>query len=294
MAKKIILSVLAFFILAAGVVAGVLLVQRNQDIREKAAPATTLSFSPLTQTKSPNQTATFNVSMNTGENLVTGLDIEIIFDPTILKVDQVTPTSALANFATPIKNEIDNTVGKIRYATYTVDKTKALTGDLDVLTITGTILGTAANGTYQITYGANTVVAATLEGQNVLIDKAAGSIVIADGLTASPSPTPSPSKSPSPSPTGTFDAFSSATPTVTATSTASGTGTSRATATSTATSTSRATATATSTSASTPTSNSTATATATSNLPVTGISFPFVLVSLVGFILIITSLLLVF
>lgn len=190
---KIILSILGFLVLGAGIIAGVYLVSKNQDIREKAAPATTLSLFPSSQEKSGGQTFNLTIKANSGENKITGIDIEVKFNPAVIQMTQMSATSAISNLSTVIKNgEINNITGKARFVAFTASKDNAISGSLDIITLSGTIVSGAPVGNAQITFSDSSTVAAADEGVNVIITTAPANISVSsfDGSNVvSPTPT---------------------------------------------------------------------------------------------------------
>lgn len=204
--KKVLVSVIIFVILAIGIFAGVYLVQQNQDINEKAAPSSNLLFSPQTISVTRGQNFTTNSRISTGANKITGIDIEFTYNPAAITLSQMTPTSGLVNFTSVIRNEIDNTNGKARYIAYVLDRNLGISGDIDILTLTGTVLTNSTAGSYQISYSAITTLAALNESQNVVTGKTPLTLNVtlptaSSSPTPSPSPSPTVSPSPSPSPT---------------------------------------------------------------------------------------------
>lgn len=184
--KKIIFSVFAFLILASGIVAGVYLVQKDQDIREKAAPATSLSFIPSSVTRNPGQTLNLTVNANTGENKITGIDIEISFDPAVIQLSEMDPMPAISPLSTVIKNGvIDNTTGKARYAAFTINRDDAVFGSLDVLSLTGTIVNSAVSGSSEVSFTTLTTISAVDEGVNVIVNKSSATVNVSSGSTQS-------------------------------------------------------------------------------------------------------------
>lgn len=275
---KIIISILGFLVLIAGIAAGVYLVQKNQDIREKAAPATTLSLSPSTINKNPGQTINLTINANTNENKITGIDIEVSFDSSVIQLNQMSATSSISNLSTIIKNgEINNTTGKARFAAFTVTKSQAISGNISLISLTGTIVNNAISGNYPITFTENTTLAAADEGQNVLINKSSASVIVSSGGGGTQQPTA----------TATATSTAKATATATSTpiqsgSTSGGTGGSNVTVPTT-----------------TPTPiqsgpKQAAVQTSTPDLPVTGVSLPFMAGVSLGVIGIVTSLFLAF
>ena len=87
--KKIVFFVVGFILLIT-IPAIVYFVGQSQDIRSKAAPATTLLFSPTTVTKPVDEQFTVNVDMNTGTNNVTAVKVVVTFDSTKLEATSIT------------------------------------------------------------------------------------------------------------------------------------------------------------------------------------------------------------
>jgi len=249
---KLTFSIFGLLLLVAGLISGTILVRKNQDIREKAAPASSLSIFPISQNKFPGQSINLSVKLNTGENQVTGIDIQLIFDPSAIQLSQISATSAIVSFRNVIKNEINNSGGTARFAAFTLDKLEAISGDLDILNISGSILNSATSGSYQISFDSITSVSAVDEGQNVLISMVPGTIDVSGGIV----PTNSPTFTPTPTNTFTSTTIPTATPTISLNSTL------------------------------------TSEATIPPNLPVSGISFPTIVSFVFGSLLVLGSVLL--
>ena len=214
MNKKTITTILMFVLLIGGITAGTFLVQQNQNLEEKAAPLTTISFNPNAATIVRGQNFTTSSRISTSTNKVTGVDIEITYNPAVVQLTQLLPTSALAPFTNPqtgsvIKNEINNQTGNARFIAYTLNRDLGILGtNLDILTISGQVLSNATPGAYQLTYGPLTAIAAVGESQNAIISKTNYALTVAaptpsPTVSPTPSPTPSPSPTASPSPTPT-------------------------------------------------------------------------------------------
>lgn len=210
--KKLVFGVLAFVLLAGGTAAGVYLVKRSQDFREKAAPATTLRFSPPSQSKSPGDPFDFSVQINTGgagaANSVTGYKVEITYNPQAVEVTAVAKGSFAAPLSQSVPNvdQIDAANGKIVANAYTLDTGAAASGEGDLLRVTGRVKPSATAGQYNFEFtGGTEVVGIGEQGANLLTDTSSGSIIVLAAGIPSPSPSPSPSAapasaSPSPSP----------------------------------------------------------------------------------------------
>lgn len=212
--KKLIVAIVVVVVLVVGVIAGILLVRRSQDIRRKAAPATTLKVSPSTQSKLPGQSVTFTILMDTGENEVTGVDLSLNFDTSAIEITSVIKGSGISIFDQITKDEIDNDAGTVSYSAFTLNATSAVSGAfLEALRITGEVRETATAGTYQMVFFPTSSVTG-VDGDNVLLTDTPGSLSVL-ALAASSTPTASPDPDASPSPTATPTATASATPTAT-------------------------------------------------------------------------------
>lgn len=87
--KKIVFFVVGILLLVA-VPATVYFVGRKQDIRSRAAPATTISFNPTSVTKAVDEQFTVNVNVNTETNSITAIKVAVVFDSTKLEATSIT------------------------------------------------------------------------------------------------------------------------------------------------------------------------------------------------------------
>lgn len=76
---------------------GMYLVNMRQDIRNRAAPATTLAITPAAIVKKVGDTFTMEVTIDTGENQVVAAELHINFDPTKLEAQTVNNGSLFGN-----------------------------------------------------------------------------------------------------------------------------------------------------------------------------------------------------
>lgn len=175
-------TIIVLSLTVLGIIAGVTLINSPQNINEKAAAETTLLLTPSIQEVNLGKSFTNIVTVDSGENKITGIDLELHFNPTVLKIDEVKPTSELVNFNTVIKNEIDNTNGKIRYTAFTFDKNLAISGKLGLLTIYGSVPNNVTEGTYNFEFADSSIVIATGEGQNAISSITNAEIKIIGGV----------------------------------------------------------------------------------------------------------------
>ncbi len=87
--KKAFLFVFIGLILLA-IPATVFLVGKNQELRKRAAPATTLSFSPAKTSVKVGETFQLDVQVNTADNQVVAAELHILFDPEFLEAQTIT------------------------------------------------------------------------------------------------------------------------------------------------------------------------------------------------------------
>lgn len=202
--KSVIFSIIGMVVLFGGIIAGSLLVKRNQDFRERAAPATVLRLTSTSQSVAPGESFNLDVLMDTGENSATGVDVIVNFDANNFSVSSVQKGAGISNLSNELRNNYDNNTGTVTYSAYTLDSSSAVNGSgIAVLRITLLAKDTSTAGSYPFTFGNATAVAGTGEGQNVLIDTVPVSVAITSGgvggggdqqtvqQTATPTPTSS-------------------------------------------------------------------------------------------------------
>jgi len=214
---KIVLAVVAVVVLLGGLAVGIFLSSQEQDISSEAAPATTLKISPSTQTKFPGQTVTFTVVVNTGDNLATGVDINLRYDPLVVEVETVIKGSGISSFDQITKDNVDPVEGTISYSAFTSNALAAVGGtSLEILSVTGRVLDDARSGNYDIIFSGTTTVSGVEDGEDILIGQTKGtlSILAAAGKGDDASPTSSASATPTSSASATPTSSASATPEV--------------------------------------------------------------------------------
>jgi hypothetical protein len=173
-------KIISLSVLVIALAFGVIYSNLNNNINERASSDTKLYVSPSSQDLHINDNFTSQIGMDSGVNKVTGIDLVIKFDPKMLQVSEVKPTTEIANFSSIIKNEIDNSTGKIRYVAFTFDKNLAVSGNLKVLNINGHIPQTAQIGSSEIKIDSTSLVSATGEGQNVLLEALSGTVKVVE------------------------------------------------------------------------------------------------------------------
>lgn len=216
MKKVIIIAVM--LTLVATIPLLVFFIQKQQDLRSRAAPATTIRFSPNTvSTTASGAQFDVQVQVNTGPNLINGAALLIKFPQTQLEVVNVTHNTSIftsgASF-TILTNIKNNDTGNIDYSFYTLDgeATSPTSGDpwITVATVT---FRPKANGSGNVTFDSRTAVVASNESTNVLIGGTDSQVAVTVGGGGnSPSPTQPAGNSPTPTTGG---ATNTLTPTLT-------------------------------------------------------------------------------
>lgn len=174
--NKIITLSITVIVLALGIIFN----NQNKNINEKASSDTKLFISPSSQDAHVNDSFTVQIGLDSGTNKVTGIDLVVKFDPKVVQINEVKATAESANLNTIIKNEIDNSTGKIRYVAFTADKSLALSGNLKILTLNGRISQTSSLGNSEISIDPTSLVSATGEGQNVLLESIVGVVKVTE------------------------------------------------------------------------------------------------------------------
>ncbi|MBI3577475.1 hypothetical protein HY086_05555 [Candidatus Gottesmanbacteria bacterium] len=97
--KKVFLLLSIILILIA-IPATVFLVGKQQELRKKAAPATTLAFSPASVNKKVGETFSLEVTIDAGENQVVAAELHIVYDPVKLEAQTITNSTLFPNILT--------------------------------------------------------------------------------------------------------------------------------------------------------------------------------------------------
>ncbi len=182
---KRIVTVIGALLLVIAVPATVLLTMRSQELRKKAAPATTLSLSPATISKAVGEEFTLEVRMNTGDNQIIAVQLNLIYDPTKLQADWIHNGTMFPNILT--SGVAAN--GTITMALGATNTTTPITGTGTVATIKFTALA-ATTAPVSVRFAQDTFVGALNEGTvNALTSSTPATITIGSGSQVTPTPT---------------------------------------------------------------------------------------------------------
>ncbi len=220
--KKLFLFVSIGLMLLA-IPATVFLVGKNQEVRKKAAPASTITLAPTALTKKVGDTFTLEVKLDTASNQVGVVQIRIVYDPAKLQGLDITNGPLAPSIR--VSGKIDP-VGKASITVSAKSTAEPITGAGTVAVLTMKVIDSSASPvSVRFAPAPETFANAIGEGENnVLIGTTPSNITLlrADGTqeTATTSVTPPPSVTITTTPTGTPSG--SLTPTLTPTLAATG------------------------------------------------------------------------
>lgn len=181
--KRTVVIIFAIFLLLA-IPISVFVVMKNQELRKKASPATSLSITPTTLAKTVGEEFTLEVKMNTAENQIVAVDLKIIFDATKLEGVWIRNGSMFPNI---LSSGVVGS-GTASIALGAPNTTTPVTGTGTVATLR--LKAIAATTTpVTVRFGSDTFVGALNEGStNALQTSVPATITIGGGATT-PTPT---------------------------------------------------------------------------------------------------------
>lgn len=158
-------------------------VQKPQELRRKAAPATTLSFVPSSTTVQRGAAFTLDVAVDTGENTISAVDLTVSFDKDRLKAQAIVAGDFLTTVL--VSGSITDSQAKITLGSPPTFPHK---GKGKLATVTFQAKG---EGTTQVRVDDATQVAGIGEGDNVVVGKTPATVTITGGG-GGPQPSPAP------------------------------------------------------------------------------------------------------
>ena len=200
-------------LLLVGIPITIYMVQQQQTIKQRAAPATNLSFNPDSSTSNPivknvGDNLSIDVMVDPGTNLVSTLTMEIQYDPDKLATASSNAFQINSSLFPSVTEGPTFLPGKITVAMSTgLDLTKAIQIKSKVATINFKALAaTAADTPTLVRYGVNTIVTSggpeSQPLENVLASSNPATIVINSGPGITPTePPPPPADTTTPAPT---------------------------------------------------------------------------------------------
>lgn len=207
-------SLMAAFVLLAGMGIVILLMKNTQDTRSRATlTGTTLALSPATKTGSIGETFSVGITMNTDTDTVSAAELHLSYDPTAIQILSFTAGTPLPVVLVP-ETHNNGTIA----VTLGVQPTSPFKGAGIVGTWTVKILAAKQSS---VSFTSATQVAVLGKNTNALTTKTGSTITgtVAGTPTPTPlsSPTPTPTYSPTPTliptPTSTPEPTSTPTPT---------------------------------------------------------------------------------
>lgn len=209
--KRIIFIVVALIILAA-IPATVYLARTRQELRQKAAPATTLSFSPQTSTKKVDDTFSLEIRIDTAENQVVAAELHVTFDPEKLEAQSITNGQLFPQILG--SGQVERGAASITVGAASATTPVTGTGTAAVVRFKAL---SATTSPVSVRFAPTTFVGALGENAtNVLVGSTPATITIQAGTTIAPTPTATPSAglsptlTPAPLATGSTQASASA------------------------------------------------------------------------------------
>ncbi len=97
---KRVFLLLSILLILIAIPVTVFLVAQQQELRKKAAPATTLSIVPSALTKKTGEVFSLDIAIDTGDNQVVAAELHVVFDPTKLEAQTITNSSLFPNILT--------------------------------------------------------------------------------------------------------------------------------------------------------------------------------------------------
>jgi len=204
------LLILAFIFILVAIPLTVFLARQQQDIRQRAAPATTIAFQPSQITVAPGQEFDLDAVITSNENVVCAAELHITFSAQYLEALSITSADFMPNI-------LESGVPQSGSASITVGAgTQCVQGTGSVARIHFRALADTEGSATAVNFAATSQVAAAGEGAtDVLVSSSPAQVTIAAAGGASPSPSAVASPAVSPSP-GSASPSPSATPLVSA------------------------------------------------------------------------------
>lgn len=168
-------------------------VKHQQDVRSRAAPATTLTLLPAQLQKNAGDTFTLDIHIDTGTNDVTLAKIDLIFDATALEALSITNGPLAPRIYSP------GTVspGNAGISIGAESELKPISGSGTIAVIRLKVIGTSATPV-SLQFSSATVVSGLSETINVLTGTTPAILTIAGGQSQGTTLTPTPTLTPQP------------------------------------------------------------------------------------------------
>jgi large repetitive protein len=199
MGKKILLILLALILLIS-IPLTLFVLNKNQELRQKAAAATTMQLLPAQLTKKIGDEFSLDAVVDTGPNAVQEVLVEVEYDATKLKALSLTNSATFPNI---IASENITDDGKASIAVGTASIAQPFSGTATAVTIRFQALAGTGTTPAKVSFSTKTFVGSTAEGKdNALIGSDFATITITGAQgDSSGAATPTPTKVVTPTPT---------------------------------------------------------------------------------------------
>lgn len=194
---------LVMLLLLVAIPATIFLVGKNQELRQKAAPATSLAITPAIVSKKVSDTFSMEVTIDTGANQVVAAELHLVFDPAKLEAQTITNGALFPNILA--SGIVDRGTASITVGAQSA--TKPVTGKGTVAVVKFKALE-KTDTPASIRLAPNTFVGSLGEGSvNVLVGSTPANVTITEGGTggagaaAVPTATPTATLKITPTPT---------------------------------------------------------------------------------------------
>lgn len=180
----------------------VFVVMRRQELRKKAAPATTLALIPASITKRVGETFPLEVKIDTGENRVVAAEIHLVFDPEKLEAHTITNGPLFPNILA--SGIVDRGIAAITVGA--ASATTPVTGSGTAVVVRFKALAPTTTP-ISVRFASDTFVGSLGEGAtNVLVGSTPATVIITTDSLFQPTTTPPPGLlNLSPSPTASLN-----------------------------------------------------------------------------------------
>jgi len=184
--KRVVIIVVSLLLFLA-IPASVFLSMRSQELRKKAAPATTLTLTPASVTKAVNEDFTLEVRMDTAENQIVAVELNLTFDPTKLQAEWIHNGTMFPNILS--SGTVGN--GTVSIALGATNTTTPITGTGTVATIKFKALAPTSSPV-SVRFSTDTFVGALNEGSTNALTSSVPSTITITGSNSTITPTATP------------------------------------------------------------------------------------------------------
>src|SRR3989344_2798285 len=108
--KKTIFSIIVGVLILISLPVALFLLNRQQDIRQRAASTTTLSIIPDSTDQTVGNAFDAKIMLDTGTNQITAVDLELTFNKDLIAIDAFTPVGL-----SKATENINNSSGTFRF-----------------------------------------------------------------------------------------------------------------------------------------------------------------------------------